>query len=378
MPAVDYQALPTGQTWENVANKQAYDQMTMSYLNSETLPTTVDPIYQKLVMQINDSIYHKMRYEQNWYDLGTTRAPQEYPGIMRELAMSRRKGKNFAMDADPRPDELGVYPIVDDDITVRYHAAQFRWMYEYTTFQQELKRFAQGPSTIGQLHEMKAIAASSARNIYMDALRKKTLAILETQVATKLSFGVDLSSSSLTQSDARRFLLNLKELQRELYWGTAKYNGLGELIQTPRDRLQIVIPHAYYENLINAAFPQTISKTEVFTDVMPRNIILIDNLGDVVPAQLTGTSPNQVLTPITPTWSADGTNQLDWTSSSLSMKTSNIQCVIMDSFAMGFEDNLNITLPGAMDARKLATPWVLHYWSGAYISEMVASIALTI
>lgn len=371
MPASYYSYEPTGQTWENLANEQSYKEMALNVLNSTTMPNAVDPIYQKLVMQINETIYHKLRYEQNWYDLGTTRQPNEYPGIMREIAMTRRKGKNFAMDTDPRPKELGVYPIVDDNIQVRYHAAQFRWMYEYTTFDQELRRFSGGnATTIGQLHEMKAIAASSARNLYMDSLRKKVLSILIGQVASPLSWGVDLSDpAKLTAADARTFLMNLKELQRELYWGTAKYNALGEIIQTPQARLQIAMPAQYYDNLINAAFPQTISKTEIFDGILPRNIILMNDLGDTVPA--TGT------TPAAPTWDADGTNLLDWTNDSASVKTTDTQCVIFDSFAMGFEDNLNMVLPGPTDVRKLATPWVHHYWTGAYISEMVASVAVT-
>ena len=54
----------TNSTWSQVANKQAYNEMTAGNLNSKTLVTKYDPIYNKLVEQISYTMYRKLRYTQ--------------------------------------------------------------------------------------------------------------------------------------------------------------------------------------------------------------------------------------------------------------------------------------------------------------------------
>ena len=85
-------------TWSQLANEQSYNEMTLANLNSNTIPTVYDPIYEKLIMQISDTIYREMRIEQRWANIGATAPMNEYPGILREIYMERRKAMDYAME----------------------------------------------------------------------------------------------------------------------------------------------------------------------------------------------------------------------------------------------------------------------------------------
>lgn len=365
------QTLPTSQMWQVQANEQAYKALTLSALNSVEMPTVYDPIYGKLIEQISRTTYRRFKFEQRWRNLGQELETDTYPGVLREIAMLRRKGMNYPMDnGNTRPTKLNVYDIIDDEIVVRYHAMQIRWRYGYTIFDQELRRFSGGNGgTVGELTEMKAINAASARNIFMDALRKKVLNIYATQVATPFDVNIDISNfDTLTTEQAKSWLNMLDNLLFTLWNGTNKYNGLGELMQTPRSRLSVAIPRQYWLNVVRRAFPDT-HHTEDFNGIMPENMHFMDDLGDT---ELSDTDGN----PIVPTFDAQGMNLLKWTSSSSVQNNSNLQCVIYDNTAMGFEDNLNEVLPGPKDIDLLATPVRYHYWTKAYVTDMVAGLSI--
>ena len=361
-------------TWSQLANEQSYNEMTLANLNSNTIPTVYDPIYEKLIMQISDTIYREMRIEQRWANIGATAPMNEYPGILREIYMERRKGMDYAMDRDPRPNQLNVYNVIDDEIQVRYHAAQFRWMYGWTLFDEELRRFSGGNGNmIARLSELKAINAASSRNMFIDALRKQVLYILATQVATEVETDIDISEfGTLTQAQAKEWLNMLDNMIFEMYTGTTKYSPTGEFVQIPRDRLQIVMPYSFWNTLVRTAFPDTYH-IEYFQNILPENMILIDTMGGEQVA-LTGTPT----TPITPTFDAQGMNLLNWSADThvIIPDTNNIQCVIFDRYALGFEDNLMETHIGPKDIEKLAAPVRMHYWTKAYVTDMLPSVAI--
>lgn len=361
-------------TWSQLANEQSYNEMTLANLNSNTIPTVYDPIYEKLIMQISDTIYREMRIEQRWANIGATAPMNEYPGILREIYMERRKGMDYAMDRDPRPNQLNVYTVIDDEIQVRYHAAQFRWMYGWTLFDEELRRFSGGNGNmIARLSELKAINAASSRNMFIDALRKQVLYILATQVATEVETDIDISEfGTLTQAQAKEWLNMLDNMIFEMYTGTTKYSPTGEFIQIPRDRLQIVMPYSFWNTLVRTAFPDTYH-IEYFQNILPENMILIDTMGGDQVA-LTGTPT----VPITPTFDAQGMNLLNWSADThvIIPDTNNIQCVIFDRYALGFEDNLMETHIGPKDIEKLAAPVRMHYWTKAYVTDMLPSVAI--
>lgn len=361
-------------TWSQLANEQSYNEMTLANLNSNTIPTVYDPIYEKLIMQISDTIYREMRVEQRWSNIGATAPMNEYPGILREIYMERRKGMDYAMDRDPRPNQLNVYNVIDDEIQVRYHAAQFRWMYGWTLFDEELRRFSGGNGNmIARLSELKAINAASSRNMFIDALRKQVLYILATQVAKEVETDIDISEfGTLTQAQAKEWLNMLDNMIFEMYTGTTKYSPTGEFIQIPRDRLQIVMPYSFWNTLVRTAFPDTYH-IEYFQNILPENMILIDTMGGDQVA-LTGTPT----TPITPTFDAQGMNLLNWSADThvIIPDTNNIQCVIFDRYALGFEDNLMETHIGPKDIEKLAAPVRMHYWTKAYVTDMLPSVAI--
>lgn len=364
----------TSDLWDIQANKQAYEAAVKSNLYSTTLPTVVDPVYKTLVQQINDTVYHKMRVDQLWSGIGTTAAPDSYPGILREIAMLRRKGENFSMDTNPRPTTFGEYPIIEDELAVRYHSMQVRWMYGYTIFDEELRRFSNGPSTIGQIHEMKAINAMSARNMFMDSFRKKIMNIYATQVATQLQSTIDISDfENLTEDKAKQWLAFIDNLLFTLWKGTNLYNGIGEFMQTPRDRLQLIMPRQYYYNVMRRAFPETITNKEFFQNVLPENVVLVDTMGGEH-LMTSGTTP----TAIVPTFNAQGMNLLKWTEDLTAASADKLQCLIIDKFAIGFEDNLNETLTTPKDARKLVANTYNHFWTKAFVSDMVAGVAVTL
>lgn len=365
--------LPTSQMWQVQANKQAYNELTLAAMNATKIPENYDPIYGKLIEQITQTIFRRLEYQQKWRGIGTTHAPNSYPGILREIAMMRRKGENYAMDNNPKPDKLNVYDIYDDSITTRYHAMQLRWKYAYTIWDEQLRRFSGGNGgTIAQLTEMKALGAATARNIFEDALRKKVLNIYANQVAAKVTTTIDISDfDTLTTEQAKSWLNTIDNLLYMLDIGTNEYNGLKELMQTPKRRLQVVMPRQYWNNVIRRAFPDTYH-TETLQGIMPENMILTDDLGDT---QLYTTGDNPV--PITPTFDAKGMNQLKWDDDSNVQNNSKMQCVIYDKFAIGFEENLNVTLPGPKDIDLMATPVRNHYWVKAYVTDMVAGLAVT-
>ena len=360
-------------TWSQLANEQSYNEMTLANLNSNTIPTVYDPIYEKLIMQISDTIYREMRVEQRWSNIGATAPMNEYPGILREIYMERRKGMDYAMDRDPRPNQLNVYNVIDDEIQVRYHAAQFRWMYGWTLFDEELRRFSGGNGNmIARLSELKAINAASSRNMFIDALRKQVLYILATQVAKEVETDIDISEfGTLTQAQAKEWLNMLDNMIFEMYTGTTKYSPTGEFIQIPRDRLQIVMPYSFWNTLVRTAFPDTYH-IEYFQNILPENMILIDTMGGDQVA-LTGTPT----VPITPTFDAQGMNLLNWSADThVIIPDTNIQCVIFDRYALGFEDNPMETHIGPKDIEKLAAPVRMHYWTKAYVTDMLPSVAI--
>lgn len=364
----------TSDLWDIQANKQAYEAAVKSNLYSTTLPTVVDPVYKTLVQQINDTVYHKMRVDQLWSGIGTTAAPDSYPGILREIAMLRRKGENFSMDTNPKPTTFGEYPIIEDELAVRYHSMQVRWMYGYTIFDEELRRFSNGPSTIGQIHEMKAINAMSARNMFMDSFRKKIMNIYATQVATQLQSTIDISVfENLTEDKAKQWLAFIDNLLFILWKGTNLYNGIGEFMQTPRDRLQLIMPRQYYYNVMRRAFPETITNKEFFQNVLPENVVLVDTMGGEH-LMTSGTTP----TAIVPTFNSQGMNLLKWTEDATATSADKLQCLIIDKFAIGFEDNLNETLTTPKDARKLVANTYNHFWTKAFVSDMVAGVAVSV
>lgn len=366
---------PTMNTWSQVANQQAYQQMANgSHLMTDEFPVVLDPIYQKLIMEISYTFYRTFRITQKWRNIGRTAPPNQYPGILREILMHKRKGQNYPMDAGVRPSTLNSYEIIDDTIDIRYHTAQFRWMYGWTIFNQELKRYAgreQG-DLIAQLSQMKSANMVSARNMFCDNLRKKLLSVLVTQVAAQLTAPVDIMSDDLTEEQAKEWLAWVDNLMFELANGTAKYNKYGEFIEVPRASLQMIIPRWLYYKVMRTAYPLTITNQQYFENCLPSNIILIDTMGfDEV--ALTGSAD-----PIVPTYNSVGMSLLNWDGKSNDIVNTmpNLQCVIMDRDAIGLEENLTQTLVAPMDIAKLATAVRSHYWTSAYITDMVPSLAL--
>lgn len=364
----------TTNMWSQLANEQAYKEMTNSNMNSKEFPLEYDPIYNKLISQISATMYRELRILQQWQNIGRTAPENEYPGILREVIMYMRKGMNYPMDNGTRPTTLNCYDIIDDEIDVRYHSAQFRWMYGYTIFDQELKRFAgqEGPSMIAQLTEMKAANGISARNMFCDALRKKALNVLATQVAVQLTAPVDIWKDGLTQQEATEWLEWIDNLIFEMEIGSAAYNQLGVFMQIPRGSLQFIMPRRLYYKVMRAAFPETINETRYLQNLIPENRILIDTLGADELATLGSTEALQ------PTFDANGMNLLNWTpGTNESINTQpKQQCVLMARDCIGVEDNYNATLFGTKDIEKLATPVRMHYWTKCYVTDMLPSLTI--
>ena len=364
----------TKQTWGQVANKQAAEQMTSGNLNSNTLVLEYDPIYNKLVSQISYTMYRKLRIMQKWGEMGRTAPENAYPGVLREIFMASRKGMNFAMDNGQRPTTLNSYDIIDDSIDVRYHSAQFRWMYGWTIFDEELRRFSGGNgTTIAELTEMKMINSINARNRFMDALRKETLFNLTKNVATEFKTGIDISNyKNLTQEQAKEWLNLIDNLLFEMETGTALYNKLAEYMQVPKSELQMIIPRNYYMNVLRRAYPDMYDPNS-FTGILPRNLILIDTLGG--DAISDGASDPQ---PAAVTYDAKGMSLQNWTSASKILPGDEaVQAVIMHRDCIGFEDNLTETLFGPKDIEKLATPVRSHFWTKAYYTDMLPCVKVT-
>lgn len=360
----------TSHTWQLLANEQAYNQMQSGNLNSSTMITAYDPIYNTLMAQIIDTMYRKLRVVQMWKNLGYNATPNAYPGILREIAMRERKGENFPYDNGTKPTTLNSYRIIDDKIDVRYHMAQFRWMYGFTIYDQILRQFSGGRGvTIAQLAEMKAINGVNARNAYMDNLRKETLNKLMGNAAPHVKGPSDISSASITQADAKAFLAFIDNILFEMKVGTNLYNGLGYFMQTPINDLVMVMPRAYYYNMMRAAFPDTFSETRYMENLLPENLILIDNFG----ASLVDDSGN----PITPEFDDNGLNLLTWTeASTVTDDNPDIMCCIMHRAAIGFEDNLDETYFAPKDIEKLATAARMHFWTSAYYTDMLPSVVV--
>lgn len=361
---------PTKSTWGQVANQQSATEMNSGNLNSQTIITTYDPIYNKLVEQISYTMYRKLRYLQNWSNMGVTAPENQYPGQLREIIMAQRKGVNFPADNGSRPTTLNSYDIYNDTIDVRYHSAQFRWMYPWTIFDEELRRFSGGNgTTIGELTEMKMINAINARNLFCDNLRKQTLVTAVNNVGVSVDLGIDITDfSTLTQDDAKSWLNAVDNLLFELRCGTALYNANNIFMQTPASDLQMIIPREYYKNVMRKAYPDTYH-TEEFEDILPENLILIDTLG--------GETLNQSGSPVTPTYNAVGMSLLDWADGdTFTPNDADVVAVIMHKDVIGFEDNLNETLFGSKDIEKLATPVRSHFWTKAYYTDLLPMIVI--
>lgn len=366
---------PTKNTFQQVANKQAYDMANSGNLNSKTMITEYDPIYNKLVQQISYTIYRKMRIVQRWRDLGANAPKNAYPGILREVYMAQRKGRNFAMDNGTRPTQLGCYDIVDDTIDTRYHAAQFRWSYPWTIYDEELRAYSGGNGTmIGELAEMKMINCTNARNMFMDSLRKNTLKNLVQNVAIHVKPTTNENPAdfeTLTAEGARSWLNFIDNIIFEMTTGSALYNVNKQYIQVPENDLVFVMPRYIYMNLIRRAYPDMFN-SESYRDIFPGNLILIDELG----GNMLTTDGSAVATP---TFDSNGMNLLNWdTGSKWKDELSGVVGVIMHRDSMGFEDNLDTVLFGEKDIERLATPVRAHFWTKAYITDLLPCVALDI
>lgn len=368
---------PTKSTWSQVANEQAYKEFTAGALNSKQPVTQYDPIYNKLVAQISYTMYRKYQVNQNWRNLGRNAPMNTYPGILREIIMTQRKGQNFSMDNTTRPTTLGSYDIYDDTIDVRYHSAQYRWMYPWTIYDEELRRYSGGDGrTIAELAEMKMINCISARNMFMDNLRKQTLATLGSVVATPYYLNIDITDfSSLTQAQAQEWLNEVDNLLFMLQVGTSLYNGTGNYMQTPKSDLQMVMPRAYFMAVVRKAFPDTYN-TQYFENILPANLILIDTLGgDTLYRK--ASEEATAATAVNPTFDSHGMNLLNYQTGD-TFQTFDDDCVamIIHRDSMGFEDNLNETLFGMKDIEKLATPVRSHFWTKAYYTDLLPAIKI--
>lgn len=367
---------PTAATWNQVANKQAYDAVVYSNLNSGELPAVYDPIYNKLVEQISYTMYRRLQVLQKWSRIGRTAPTNQYPGILREIYMQQRKGQNFPMDNGTRPKQLNCYDIIDDTIDVRYHATQIRWMYGWTIFDEELRRFSGGNGEmIAQLAEMKMANCINARNLFCDMFRKKLLSVAAENVGIDYSTDIDISSPDLTPADAKKWLRKIDALCFAMSVGSAEFNRSGEYMQTPKAMLQMVIPYALYNNVVMTAFPDTYHDY-YFQGLLPENLVLIDTMGNDALAA-TGSET----TAIEPTFDEKGMNLLKWNATDgapyLSINTDpTLQAVIMHRDVIGVEDNLNETLFGPKDIEKRATPVRSHYWSKGYVTDLLPCVSV--
>lgn len=363
---------PTTQIWDEVANKQAYTAMGYGNLNSTTFPTAYDPIYNKFIEQISYTMYRRMQILQKWAGIGRTAPVNEYPGILREVIMLQRKGVNYPLDNETKPSTLNCYDIYDDKFDVRYHAVQFRWMYGWTIWDEALRRFSGGgPEMIAQLTEMKMLGCINARNLFVDAFRKKLLSVLTQNVAVQYASSIDISDfENLTQDAAQQWLNAVDALIKSMDYGSARWNKNGYFMQTPRARLQLIMPAAYYNNVMRRAFPDTYDR-QPFDGIMPENMLLVDSMGNdaVVASSATGT-------PLTPTFDSHGMNLLTWDGDDyLTVNTDpTVQFVLMDVDCIGVEDNLNQTLFGPKDIEKLATPVRSHYWTKGYVTDLLPCV----
>lgn len=363
---------PTNLTWSQQANEQAYKAMNYGNLNSTSLPQNYDPIYNKLIQEIGNTVYRELRVMQRWADIGYTAAPDSYPRILREIYMKQRKGWNYPMDNETRPNTLNWYNIYQDEIDVRYHSTQFRWMYEWTLFDEELRRFA-GQSTIARLAEMKMINCTNARNMFMDTFRKKLLEQLIENAAVQITAPVDITADNLTQAQAIEWLEFVDNMLYEMEEGSSQYNKMGQYMQIPRGRMQFIMTRALYKKVMTTAFPNTFTETSYFKALVPGNVKLVPTFGTEGIAQADATT-----TALEPTFDAKGMNLLNWDGTDYLYVNTNpkLQCVIMDKGAIGVEDNLNETLFGPKDITKLATPVASHFWTSGYITDLLPSVVL--
>lgn len=366
---------PTTNMWSQLANEQSYKTVEYGNLNSKDFPIAYDPIYNKLIEQISYTMYRKLRIMQKWGAIGDTAPMNEYPGILREIVMMQRKGENYPLDNGTMPTQLNCYRIIDDEIEVRYHATQIRWLYGWTIWDEALRRFSGGSrEAISQLTEMKMLNCINARNMFVDAFRKKLLSVLTENVAIEVITGIDISNfETLTEEQAKAWLNAVDALLMDMDIGSTRYNTLGLFMQTPKSRLQMIIPARYYNNVIRRAFPDTYH-TESFRGILPSNLILIDTMGnEELSSKTDGTG-----TPITPTFDEHGLNLLTWNGNDyMTVNTDpTVQAVIMDKDCIGVEDNLNQTLFGPKDIEKLATPVRSHYWTKGYITDLLPCVVL--
>jgi hypothetical protein len=115
------------------------------------------------------------------------------------------------------------------------------------------------------------------------------------------------------------------------------------------------------------AYPDTYN-TKEFESILPENLILIDSLGDEKLTDAEGVE-------LTPTFDAHGMNLLNWDSTKkTAARDADLQAVIMDTGCLGFEDNLNIVAFGTKDIEKLATPVRNHYWTKAWMTDILPCV----
>lgn len=363
----------TKNTWSQIANKQASTEASIANLNANAFNSKLDPVYGKLIEQISYTMYRKLQVTQKLANLGRTAPMNSYPGILREVYMSQRKGQNYAQDNGERATTLGAYDIYDDKIDVRYHSAQFRWMYPWTLYDEELRRYSGGSGEmIAQLAEMKMMNCINARNLFMDSLRKQTMYLFSSNYATTVQLDDITDFETLTAEKARAWLNEVDNILWQMQYGTALYTSTEEYIQTPKSELQMVMPRDFYKNVIRRAYPDMYNN-ESYLDILPENLILVDSLGgDTLYNHATSPAP------VPASYNDVGMSTINWTAGDTTKPgNENAVALIMHRDCIGFEDNLNETLFGNKDIEKLATPVRSHFWTKAYCTDLLPAVLIT-
>ncbi len=364
---------PTSGTWQIQATQQANNLLGSGKFNVDEFPNMSDPIYGKLIQQITKTVYRRNSVDQMYRNIGVNAEPDSYSGIVREIMMLQRKGQNFPWDDGTTPTTLNSYEIYDDEIETRYHSAQFRWMYPYTLFDYQLRQFAGQPSTIASINEEKAINMSTARNMFMDSLRIKMLNVAVEDVGTSYNMGdIDITDfDTLTEEQAKQWLVALNELFVELKWGTVKYSSLDQFQRPRMADLQFIIPEMSWNNVMRRAFPD-MYHAGTFENIVPEGveIILVGDMGNTILTDASGTE-------IVPTFNSVGMNTTNYLSTyKAKLNDDGLQGIVMHRGALGFEDSLNETLVGDMDIAKLAVPVRSHFWTKAYYTDLLPCIKL--
>lgn len=362
-------------TWNQIANEQAYNAMNAGGLNETQMPSNIDPIFGQYHERITRDIFRIMRLSRHWDNIGTTSADNAYPGIIRESIMKSRKGRNFEGDNAAPKTELGAYEIVMDDVELRYHSTQFRMSYAYTLVDYQLRRFSGGNgSLISQTNEARMVNAANYRNMFIDSFRKQILAQLSIGGSKDFVIagaGDPADRTSLTQDEAQEWLQRIDSLLWILNIGTAEYNLQNEFRQVPKANLQMIMPREWYWNLIRKAFPETRHR-EYFEGILPSNLILIDNWGN---EQLEDGNA----TIVNPTFDSKGMNLLNWEPGYTTVAGDpDLRAMIIDKRAMCIEDNLTYPWVGLIDGDLLMTPCRNHYWTKGWFTDLLTSINIKV